>query len=155
MHLTEILKPDCIRVPLEATSKQEAIFELADLLAGKVGLADPQPLRDVVWSREMTRTTGIGHGLAIPHGKLSGLDGLCMAMGVTSEPIEFGSIDGRPVELIMLLVSPIDQTGPHIQVLAQISKVMTDASFRNQLKTADSAEVLYAALRQWEQVARV
>ena len=151
MHLTEILKPDFIRVPLEATAKQAVIFELVDLLAEKVGLTDSQPLRDAVWSREMTRTTGIGHGLAIPHGKLTGLGGLCMAMGVAREPIEFGAIDGCPVELVMLLASPIDQTGPHIQALAQISKVMTDAAFRNQLKTAESAEGLYATLQAWEQ----
>jgi len=150
MHLSEILQPDFIRVPLAATSKQDVIFELVDLLADKVGLSDPQALRDAVWSREMTRTTGIGHGLAIPHGKLTGLEGLCMAMGVTREPIEFGAIDGRPVELVMLLASPVDQTGPHIQALAQISKVMTDAAFRNRLKRAGSAEALYAELRGWE-----
>ena len=151
MHLTEILKPDFIRVPLEATVKQEAIFELVDLLSEKVGLTDSKALREVVWNREMTRTTGIGHGLAIPHGKLSGLDGLCMAIGVTREPIEFAAIDGRPVELVMLLASPIDQTGPHIQALAQISKVMTDAAFRNRLKSAESADMLFSTLQAWEQ----
>ncbi len=143
MQLTDILQPDCVRVPLAASNKQEAIFELVDLLCQKIGIEDPAALREAVWSREQTRTTGIGHGLAIPHGKIAACKKLCMAIGLTASPIEFGAIDGQPVQLVILLASPADQTGPHIQALARISKLLTDAAFRNQIKSAASPEELY------------
>ena len=68
MRLIDILQPECIKVPLVSTSKQDAIFELVDLLAQQAGGVDVQELKDAVWQREQTRTTGIGHGIAIPHG---------------------------------------------------------------------------------------
>ena len=146
MRLTEILKPDCVQVPLEATNKQQAIFELVDLLAEKVGILDRGALREAVWNREMTRTTGIGHGLAIPHGKIVGCPRLCMAIGLTKQPVEFRAIDGQPVRLVILLASPADQIGPHIQALARISKLLTDADFRERIKQTDTAEELYRVI---------
>ena len=150
MFLTEILQADCIRIPLGATSKQQAIFELVDLLADRVGIEDWQDLRDAVWQREMTRTTGIGHAMAIPHGKIDRCPRLCMAMGLTKEPIDFGAIDGKPVKLIILLASPSDQTGPHIQALAQISRLMMDVEFRSQIQCAANAQALFELIRQRE-----
>ena len=143
MRLTEIVNPDCIKVPLVATAKQDVIYELVDLLAGVENIAARQELREAVWKRELTRTTGIGHGIAIPHGKIAGCDHLCMALGKTAVPIDFGAIDHKPVELVILLASPIDQTGPHIQALAQISRLMADADFRNSLKRARTSDELY------------
>ena len=143
MRLTDILKPDCVRVPLAATDKRQAIFELVDLLAEKEEIGDAESLREAVWRREMIRTTGIGHGLGIPHGKIASCRHLCMAIGVTGEPIDFGAIDGEPVQLIILLASAADQTGPHIQALAQISRLMADAEFRISLKRAGTSDELY------------
>ncbi len=150
MRLTDILSPDCVKVPLEAVSKQEAIFELVDLLAGHAGLADPEELRQAVWQREKTRTTGIGHGVAIPHGKCKGIERLAMAVGIPAQPLEFGAIDGRPVEVVLLLGSPLDQTGPHIQALAGVSKLLTDEETRNAIKSAKSAHELYQIIAQNE-----
>ncbi len=152
MRLTDILKSDCVRVPLEATDKRHAIFELVDLLAEKNPVGDKVALREAVWRREMIRTTGIGHGLAIPHGKVAGCKSLCMAVGVTREPIDFGAIDGEPVQLIILLASAADQTGPHIQALAQISRLMTDAEFRNALKRAATSDEFYHLIAAQETV---
>lgn len=140
MRLSEILTLDCIKVPLDATDKQGAIFELVDLLAEKAGVRNPDELKQAVWQREQMRTTGIGCGVAIPHGKSTGCDTLRMAIGKTSTPLEFGAIDGRPVGLIILLASPPDQTGPHIQALAAISRILTDEDFRAALKNATSSE---------------
>ena len=150
MRLVDILQPDTIRVPLQAVEKQDAIFELVDLLAEKVGIEDVNALRDAVWQREMTRTTGIGHGVGIPHGKIEGCRVLCMAIGLTRDPIEFGAIDGQPVQLIILLASPADQTGPHIQALAQISRFLTDADFRTRIKQTNSADELYELIKEKE-----
>ncbi len=150
MRLTEILQPDCVKVPLEATEKQAAIFELAGLLAARTDIADVERLKQAVWQREQTRTTGIGHGIAIPHGKCAGCDRLRMAIGRAAQPIEFGAVDRKPVDLIILLASPLDQTGPHIQALARISRMLTEESLRTALKQAPSAEELYDLIVQHE-----
>ena len=150
MRLTEILEPGCIKVPLNGNDKQSAIFELVDLLhqAGKI--TNPDQVKDAVWQRESTRTTGIGHGLAIPHGKVGQVDHLLMAIGRPAEPIPFDAIDGRPVSLIILLVSPADQTGPHIQALATVSRMMTNESFRHAVRDAESAERVYQLIEEHE-----
>ncbi|MCC6679337.1 MAG: PTS sugar transporter subunit IIA [Phycisphaeraceae bacterium] len=150
MRLTDILQPDCIKVPLSADQKQAAIYELAQLLAEKCDLGDVEELKRAVWQRESTRTTGIGHGIGIPHGKCAGCRKLCMAIGIAEKPLDFGAIDGKPVDLILLLASPLDQTGPHIQALAQISRMLTDESLRARIKTARDAEQLYKVVEQYE-----
>lgn len=143
MRLTDILQPDCVRVPLQAISKQEAIYELVDLLAEKMQLDSRDELRATVWQREQTRSTGIGHAVAIPHGKSKSCKQLCMAIGKASTPIEYGAIDGKPVELIFLLCSPVDQTGPHIQALAAISRMLTDPAFRSSVRTSKTSQDLF------------
>lgn len=150
MRLTEILQPDCVKVPLQSQDKEAAIYELVDLLADKTTISDPEGLKKAVWQRETTRTTGIGHGIGIPHGKADGVDRLRMAIGLPPQPLEFGAIDKRPVDLIILLASPVDQTGPHIQALARISRLLTDEHFRNTLKKSKSAEELYELIVQHE-----
>ena len=150
MRLTDILQPGCVKVGLEATTKQEAICELVDLLAAAEGIDDVQELRDAVWKREQTRTTGIGHGIAIPHGKVAGCQRLCMALAKTTVPIEFGAIDGKPVELIILLASPFDQTGPHIQALAQISHLLTDEDFRSAIHRVTTSNAIYELICEQE-----
>lgn len=143
MQLTDIIKPEAIAVPLKATDKQGAIWELVDLLAELGRIAKPDELKQAVWQRETTRTTGIGHGLAIPHGKAASCDRLMMAVGKPAEPIDFNSIDGRPVRMIFLLASPPDQTGAHIQALAAISRLMTRDEFRASVLNANDAQTIY------------
>ena len=96
--------------------------------------------------REATRTTGIGNGLAIPHGKCSGVDHLVVAVGKPEAPIDFDSIDKRPVNLIVLLASPPDQTGPHIQALARISRLMNVEAFRMVLRNATTSQQIFDAV---------
>ncbi len=146
MRLTDILQPDCVKVPLAANGKQEAIYELADLLCAARGIEAIDELKQAVWERETTRTTGIGHGIAIPHGKTGGVSELCMAVGKLVQPIEFGAIDGKPVQLIILLASPIDQTGPHIQALARISQMLTQEPVRAGIMDAADAAAVYAVI---------
>ena len=126
------------------------ISELVDLLEAQNLLDDRAACLDAVLVRERTRSTGIGSGVAIPHGKCKGVNELVMAMGVAREPIDFGSIDGKGVTIIMLLISPSDRTGPHIQALARISRLMLDEQFRQQLEQADSAEDVYSLIEQKE-----
>lgn len=150
MRLTDILQPDCVKVPLQAETKEGAIYELVDLLAARTGITAVDDLKKAVWQRETTRTTGIGHGIGIPHGKAAGVDKLRMAIGRPSKPIEFRAIDGKPVDLIILLASPADQTGPHIQALAKISRMLTDDTLRAALKTSQSGEALFSLIAEHE-----
>ncbi len=149
MRLTEILKPQNIKMPLAATSKAEAIGELVSLLASNGEITDAKKVLDSVLEREATRTTGIGNGLAIPHGKCTGTDHLVMAIGRPVAPIDFQAIDGRPVNLIWLLTSPPDKTGPHIHALARISRLMTIDRFRAALGEAKTpAEIFETIVKQ-------
>lgn len=143
MQLDEILQPGCVKVPLEATQKKAAIFELVDLLAEQGLLSEIDQVKEAVWMRETTRTTGIGHGLAIPHAKTASCENLIMAVGKPQKPIDFEAIDAKLVNIIILLVSPQDKTGPHIQALAKISRMMTQVDFRTKVASADNAEDLY------------
>ncbi len=147
MNLVDILSIECVKVPLVATDKRGVIEELVDLLASAGRVTDPASLRDAVWSREQTRTTGIGHGLAIPHGKSSGMKSLAMAVGKPSLPLDFEAIDSKPVRLIVLLASPPDKTSDHIQALARISRLMTVEDFRTQIYAATTAQQVYDLIR--------
>ena len=100
--------------------------------------------------REATRTTGIGNGLAIPHGKCNGTDHLVMAIGKPATPIDFQAIDGRPVNIIWMLNSPPDKTGPHIHALARISRLMTMDKFRAALAAAKSGQEMWDIISQQE-----
>jgi fructose-specific phosphotransferase system IIA component len=143
LRLTEILKPQDIKIPLTATTKNEAIAELVKLLADNHQIEDSKKVLDAVLEREATRTTGIGNGLAIPHGKCTGLKELVMAIGKPAQPIDFQAIDGRPVQIIWMLSSPPDKTSPHIHALARISRLMTIDKFRHALLAAKDSNEAY------------
>ena len=143
MTLTQILQPTCVKVPLKGKDKNSVISELVDLLDANGLLLDKNAAAQAVFMREQTRSTGIGSGVAIPHGKCKAVRELVMAIGIAHEPIDFQSIDGKPVRIIILLVSPTDQTGPHIQALAKISKLMLDEEFKGKLENSKSAEEAY------------
>jgi len=143
MVLTQILQPTCIKAPLDGRDKDSVITELVDILAENNLLLDKDVVLESVFAREQTRSTGIGSGIAIPHGKCEGVDDLVMAVGIAPEPVNFDSIDQKPVSIVILLVSPADRTGPHIQALARISRLMLDEEFRSKLEKAASPEEAY------------
>ena len=150
MRLTDILKPQNIKIPLAAQNKTEAITELVQLLAANHEVGDAKKVLDSVLEREATRTTGIGNGLAIPHGKTTGTTDLAMAIGRPATPIDFQAIDGRPVTIIWLLSSPPDKTGPHIHALARISRLMTIEKFRQSLNAAKTGQDMFDIIKQQE-----
>lgn len=147
MLLQDILHPDCVRVPLAATDKRSAINELVDALAAAGRITDAGVLKDAVWAREQTRTTGIGNGLAIPHGKCPGIPGLVMAIGKPTLPMEFQAIDRQPVRLIILLASPPDRGSDHILVLAKVSRMFMNNDLRNQIYAASTPDELFQIIK--------
>ena len=143
MNITDILSPKAVKVPLVSTEKKAVIDELVDLLNDSGLITDPDTLKCIVWEREQQRSTGIGDGLAIPHGRSDCSEDLVMAIGRPAEPIDFDSLDHNPVELVVLLASPPTRTSDHIQALGKISRIMADLNFRKAAYSAASAETLY------------
>ncbi len=150
MILTQILQPNCVKVPVESKDKEAVITELVDLLDAQGLLLDRDAALDAVLTRERTQSTGTGAGIAIPHGKCKAVKELVMAIGIAHEPIEFQSIDGKPVTILILLVSPANQTGPHIQALARISRLMLNEEFKTRLENVNSADEVYELLSEQE-----
>lgn len=151
MKLTDILTGACVRVPMRATTKIDAITELVDVLAEQGRITDREAVLKAVLDRERTASTGIGRGLAVPHGKSTGCSELVMALGKPAEPMDFDSNDRKPVEIIVLLASPPDKTGPHIQALARISRLMLMDSFRSEVSAAATGDDLWEIIRQHEE----
>jgi mannitol/fructose-specific phosphotransferase system IIA component (Ntr-type) len=137
-------------VPLHAPDKIGIITELIDVLAGSGALRNRDAALEALLARESKGTTGIGYGLAIPHAKSDGSDRLLIAAGKPAAPIDFQSLDGRPVTFVVLLISPPDQPGPHIQALAKISRLMNIEDFRTAVDKAASAEALHEAIVAFE-----
>jgi len=150
MVLTELLKPEWIICPLKGTTKPAAIAELVDRLAALGVISQAGPALEAVLAREKARTTGVGNGLAIPHGKTASAPSLVMAIGKADPPIDFESVDAKPVNLVILLLSPPDKAGPHIQALARISRLMCQQKFLDDARSARSPEELYQVLKTHE-----
>lgn len=147
LTVNDILDPQCVVVPLKAATKREAIDALVDSMAAAGRIADAATVKKAVWDRELQRSTGIGEGLAIPHGKTQAAPKLTLAVGRLADPIDYDSIDRKPVRLVVLLVSPPDKTSEHIQALGRISRLMTSADFRERVYNASSPEQLVELFR--------
>lgn len=146
MKLTDILTRQQVIVPLASTNKADALAELVQALARTQLIDDPHAVLEAVLQREQVRSTGIGNGLAIPHGKTRSVRQLAMAVGKPAAPIPFGSLDNRPVWFIVLLGSPPEHNSLHIQALARVSRMTLDEKNRSAFLAADSADKLYAAI---------
>ncbi|MCH7813899.1 MAG: PTS sugar transporter subunit IIA [Planctomycetes bacterium] len=151
MKLTDILSRSCVLVPIKASDKTGAIAELVDLLVENGRITDREHVLKAVLEREQMRSTGIGYGLAVPHGKSPACPELAIAVGKPAEPIDFGGKDGQPANILVLLASPPDQTGPHIQALARISRLMLIEHFRKSLADAATADELWEVIRRHEE----
>lgn len=146
LSIVDILSPDALCVPLQASDRRGALEELVDALARTGAVGDPALLKKSVWEREQQRSTGIGEGLAIPHGKCAGVTRPAIAVGRPAVPMEFESIDKRPVRLIILLASPPDKITEHIQVLHRISRIFSNIATRERACLAQTPQALYEEL---------
>lgn len=149
MLLTELLTPERIKIPLEARSKEELLRELVSAVTGS-DREDHDDVLRAVREREAVLSTGIGHGVAIPHGKSAAVGELRMAAGRTREPIDFDALDGQPVSLVFLLVGPESAAGPHIKALSRISRIVRRDDVRDRLIAAGSADEFLQALQDAE-----
>jgi fructose-specific phosphotransferase system IIA component len=146
MKLKDLLSKDIIRIPLENQEKSKIIEELVEILYESNRISDKEAVLKAVLDREAVMSTGMGDGVAIPHAKSDSVDGLIAAFGITSEPVDFESIDGKPVRMIFLLVGPTDQTGPHLKALSRISRLMHREDFRQKLAVSQTSDQVIEAI---------
>jgi len=147
MKIMDIIDIDLINADLKARDKREVLGELADMVAKKEGL-DINVLVPVLEEREKLGSTGIGDGIAIPHGKLRGLKKLVASFGRSAKGINFDSIDGKPAHLFFLLMAPENTAGMHLKALARISRLLKDTGFREKLLDSKTTQEVYKVLQE-------
>ncbi len=147
MKIVDFLKPELIIEDIVAQDKQEMLKEFSQLLEKTIGLKADKVF-NVLTEREKLGSTGIGEGVAIPHGKLRDITELVCCFGRSQKGIEFDAIDGKPVHLIFLLLAPENSAGTHLKALAKISKILKDPNFRKQLLETKGAEQLYQIIKE-------
>lgn len=146
MKILEVLHEDAILENLAATDKKGILEELVAPVA-KVADVSEVSLVNVLLEREQLGSTGIGGGVGIPHGKLKNLDTIVLGFGLSRKGVDFESMDGRPTHLFFLLVTPEDSTGLHLKMLARISRLLKDESFKERLINSSSREEIMATIK--------
>lgn len=149
MDLIQLLSPARIRVPLVSRTKPELLRELAEVLVASVG-GDVQDVLRAVEDREARLSTGIGFGVAIPHGRTPTVPDLTVVAGVTAEPVPFEALDGEPVRIVFLLVGPERSAGQHVKALSRIARLARSEELRRRLLAATTAQEFLDALAQAE-----
>lgn len=143
MRLDQILKIEFLNDDLQAKTKTEVLAELSEIIAKGSLKLDQSKILDVLQQREKLGSTGIGDGVAIPHGKIGALEELVVAFGRSKNGVAFDSMDAKPVHLFFLLLAPENCTGQHLKALAKISKMLKAGDFRRNLMEAKSRNDLY------------
>jgi PTS system nitrogen regulatory IIA component len=145
MEIADLITPSRVVAQLRATNKKQALQELAKRAAVMTGIQD-RAIYDVLIERERLGSTGIGMGIGIPHGRLSGLDKLCGIFARLDRPVPFDAIDDQPVDLIFLLLAPEGAGADHLKALARVSRLLRDRTVCEKLRGTDNADALYALL---------
>ena len=143
MKIIDMLKTDYILEELKSGNKRDVLKELAGSFMKIHQKLDSETTLNVLFEREKLGSTGIGEGIAIPHGKITGLDQLILSFGRSAVGIDFDAMDGKPVHLFFLLIAPENSAGQHLKTLAKISKMLKDSVFRTKLMAAKSKDELY------------
>lgn len=146
MRLDQILKIEFLKESLSSANKVDVLAELINVLIQSGLKIDRTKAIDVLQQREKLGSTGIGDGVAIPHGKIPDLSELVVAFGRSREGISFDAIDGKPAHLFFLLLAPENSTGQHLKALARISRMLKTPDFRRKLLDADTTSDLYKAI---------
>lgn len=145
MNIEDILEPGSVIANLRATSKKQVLQELSKAAGDALGV-DARRVFDILVERERLGSTGVGAGLAIPHGKLPGLERLQGVFARLEKPVDFDSIDDEPVDLVFLLLAPEGAGADHLKALARVSRIMRDREFCDKLRGSDNPDALYALL---------
>jgi PTS system nitrogen regulatory IIA component len=145
MLLGDFISPDSLVPSLKAKTKKQLLQELSARAARLTGLQE-RDIFDVLWQRERLGSTGLGHGIAIPHGKVAGLKRIVGIFARVAEPVDFDAVDGAPVDIVFLLLAPEGAGADHLKALARISRLLREGSAVEKLRASKDAAALYAVL---------
>ena len=145
MDLSDLLKPEAVLASVHAQSKKQVLQEVCDSAARLTGLAERE-IFDAILQRERLGSTGVGHGVAIPHGKLKPVESLVGVFARLTRPVDFDALDDQPVDLVFLLLAPESAGADHLKALARIARVLRDSAVAQKLRTATDPEELYKVL---------
>ncbi len=151
-RLSSILPAAQVLVPLDATSKKRAFEEVGLLFENLHGLSRAL-VTDSLFARERLGSTGLGHGVAIPHGRIKGLKSPMAAVCLLAQPIGFDAPDEQPVSLLIFLLVPEAATQKHLEILSEIAELLSDAPLRDRLKTCPDAQALHGLIATWQSAA--
>ena len=149
MDIADILRPDTVVADLKANNKKHALQDLSRHAAEASGI-DEQHIFETLMERERLGSTGVGNGIAIPHGKFRALKNVCGVFARLEKPIDFAAIDEHPVDLIFLLMAPEEAGADHLKALARVSRLLRDGTICEKLRGADTADGLYMLLTESE-----
>lgn len=147
MRLEHYLKPELIITELSVRTKPEVLAEIVDKLLEVYPDLNGEEILNLLLERERLGTTGIGSGIAIPHGKMEGLKEVLLVVARSTKGVDFESLDHNPVQIIFLLLAPEENLGEHLKILAHISRVLRDQEFRESFLAAKSKEDIYSLLK--------
>jgi PTS system nitrogen regulatory IIA component len=150
MKIMDFLSEKAISADLKATNKEGVIRELIQLLieAGEIDSKTKEKLVKIILAREALGSTGVGQGVAIPHGKYEEVDKLVAAFGISKKGVEYDSLDGEPTYIFFLLVAAADTAGPHLKALARISRLLKDKFFRDKLRQASDEKTVIRIIKE-------
>jgi len=151
MKLLDILSEDRVKIPLDSTDKTQIIEEMVALIGASTKLKNQDQVLKAVLDREAVMSTGVGDEIAIPHGKSEGIKDIVVALGITKEPVNFDSVDDKPVRLVWLLIGPQEKTGPHLKALSRISRLMHKKDLRDKIIGALKPKEIIDAIDSEEQ----
>jgi PTS system fructose-specific IIC component/PTS system nitrogen regulatory IIA component len=138
IHLHELFQPDRIRLHMESSDKEQAFEELVDLLVKSYGVRDLDTILRAIRERENKMSTGLGNGIAIPHGKLAGSRSIMGSLGISDKGIDYDALDGKPVYVVFLFTSGISMTDEHLGVLSDIARLVEIPHFADEIRAAAS-----------------
>jgi PTS system nitrogen regulatory IIA component len=150
MKILDFLSPDAIKINLEASGKRQALEELVGPLNRIGKVSDGKKVLEVLLEREELGSTGIGQGIAIPHGKSDAVKELAASFGISRQGIPFDALDGEPVHILFLLVAPEGSAGIHLKALARISGLLKDKYFLKSLRSAQSKDEVIRIIQEEE-----
>jgi PTS system nitrogen regulatory IIA component len=151
MEITDLLTQESVHIALRATSKKQALQELAHLASSVTGLHE-RTIFEILLERERLGTTGVGKGIAIPHGKLAELERLHGLFVRLDQPVDFESVDDQPVDLIFLLLAPESAGADHLKALARVSRLLRDPNTCEKLRDSPDPESVFALLTSGPQI---
>jgi nitrogen PTS system EIIA component len=150
MTLSDIIDARAVLANVKAQSKKQLLLDLSDAMARVTGL-EPRAIFATLNTREKLGSTGLGQGIAIPHGRVAGINRVHGLLAHLAQPLAFDSIDGAPVDLVFVLLAPQHEGADHLTALARISRLLRDASLVEKLRGTQSSEALYAIVTEPEQ----